>query len=96
MAATSLDELKEAFYNFDWDKDGYLTVDELRYFCSYRSSQWQSHFDQHWRSYARSRCTRFFFLTFQIEDLLAEADSDGDGKINYIEFAEIMWQGNSE
>jgi calmodulin len=27
----SLDDLTEAFYNFDRDKDGYLTIDELRH-----------------------------------------------------------------
>ncbi len=28
---SSLEELKEAFYNFDRDNDGYLSLDELRY-----------------------------------------------------------------
>lgn len=31
LAATNLDDLKEAFYNFDRDKDGYLSIDELRH-----------------------------------------------------------------
>jgi Ca2+-binding EF-hand superfamily protein len=31
MAALNLDDLKEAFYNFDYDRDGYLTIDELRH-----------------------------------------------------------------
>jgi Ca2+-binding EF-hand superfamily protein len=31
VAALSVDDLKEAFYNFDYDRDGFLTVDELRH-----------------------------------------------------------------
>jgi len=30
-AASSFDDLKEAFYNFDRDKDGFLSIDEFRH-----------------------------------------------------------------
>ena len=31
MALLSIDDLKECFYNFDYDKDGYLTIEEFRH-----------------------------------------------------------------
>ncbi|XP_043195790.1 neo-calmodulin-like isoform X1 [Amphibalanus amphitrite] len=67
------EELKEAFKVFDKDKDGFLSVSELRRIMTSMGEK---------------------LTKAEVEDMISEADKNGDGRINYREFVQVLTCGS--
>ena len=69
MSGDSEKELLQAFQVFDKNKDGFISVDELRQvMATLGETQSQE----------------------EIEEMIKEADQDGDGQVDYNEFVKMM------
>ncbi|XP_077991780.1 neo-calmodulin-like [Glandiceps talaboti] len=65
----SKDDLYHAFREFDRNKDGYITIDELRRTMKKLEEN---------------------ITEEELREMMKEADQDGDGRVNYKEFAKII------
>merc|ERR1711909_17202 len=64
-------DLREAFKIFDRDKDGYISMKELKKVANMLGTM---------------------LTKEEVEEFMAEADSDGNGKLDYDEFCKMMLQ----
>merc|ERR1712018_346429 len=64
-------DLKEAFKIFDRDKDGYISMKELKKVCSMLGTM---------------------LTKEELDEFMAEADADGNGKLDYDEFVKMLLQ----
>merc|ERR1712176_1209874 len=62
-------DLKEAFKIFDRDKDGFISMKELKKVCSMLSTM---------------------LTKAELDQFMAEADKDGNGKLDYDEFCKML------
>merc|ERR1711910_33993 len=64
-------DLREAFKIFDRDKDGYISMKELKKVCSMLGTM---------------------LTKEELDEFMAEADKDGNGKLDYDEFVKMLLQ----
>jgi calmodulin len=77
----SEEEIKEAFKVFDKDGNGYISAAELRHVMTNLGEFWSMHFEIR-------RSDTFNILgekltDNEVDEMIREADVDGDGQINY-------------
>jgi Ca2+-binding EF-hand superfamily protein len=81
---STLEELKEAFWYFDHDADGYLTQEEFRHIIGHLGETLPEH------EVLQHSCILEAYKR-KIEEYIKEADPNNSGKIEWQGFAEQMW-----
>lgn len=77
----SEEEIKEAFKVFDKDGNGYISAAELRHVMTNLGESWITIFAV---ETCRDNCAVGEKLSdFEVDEMIREADIDGDGQINY-------------
>ena len=100
----SEEELKEAFRVFDKDGNGFISAAELRHMCA-RATRSRVPFLIAATRRLRANLFRGSRVAFhsrsmtnlgekltdeEVDEMIREADIDGDGQINYEEFVKVM------
>lgn len=86
------EEIREAFKTFDRDGNGYISASELKSVMalqgrSARSSPpWASHIQRS----STHNLTGEQLTDTEVDEMIREADVDGDGQINYQEFVRVI------
>lgn len=85
------EEIKEAFKTFDKDGNGYISAYELKSVMAMQgrdahpSLLWASHMQR-----SRTHLTGERLTDTEVDEMIREADVDGDGQINYQEFVRVI------
>lgn len=86
----SEEEIKEAFKVFDKDGNGFISAAELRHVWVLRLATWRN-WDTNDSIIWFDRMTNLGekLSDNEVEEMIREADVDGDGQINYSEFVNV-------
>ena len=85
----SEEEIKEAFKVFDKDGNGFISAAELRHVMTNLGR----HLPFSFCGPSLTRITRFIgekLTDTEVDEMIREADVDGDGQINYEEFVKVI------
>jgi len=85
------EEIKEAFKTFDRDGNGYISARELKSVMALQGKG--AHSGLLWATYMRRSLTHLLgeqLTDTEVDEMIREADVDGDGQINYQEFVRVI------
>jgi calmodulin len=80
----SEEEIREAFRVFDKDGNGFISAAELRHVMTNLGEKLTD------EEVTLNAFLSIYFNIFQVDEMIREADIDGDGQVNYEEFVKMM------